>query len=247
MSDLSSLEKFINSSKLSLTKTDLIVCDYLIKNLNDIPNMTLLELASETYSSKSNILRLLKKLGFTGFTDFKYFLLAEETNKVEQNYFNLILKKMESIDTNYISDKFNEMVLLSDNIYIFATGREQEIQAQNLENYLLKAGFISAVVLLNVNSELTNVVISSLKKDDLIIIFSSKGDNDSIKLFFEPFTKENSNIITFTGYKNGWIQERAKLPITLEMVQLQDSAAPHQAGMIHLLLNFLATRLPRKN
>lgn len=48
MSDLSSLEKFINSSKLSLTKTDLIVCDYLIKNLNDIPNMTLLELASET-------------------------------------------------------------------------------------------------------------------------------------------------------------------------------------------------------
>lgn len=191
--------------------------------------------------------KAIKKLGFTGFTDFKYFLLAEETNKVEQNYFNLILKKMESIDTNYISDKFNEMVLLSNNIYIFATGREQEIQAQNLENYLLKAGFISAVVLLNVNSELTNVVISSLKNDDLIIIFSSKGDNDSIKLFFEPFTKENSNIITFTGYKNGWIQERAKLPITLEMAQLQDSAAPHQAGMIHLLLNFLATRLPSKN
>ena len=82
---------------------------------------------------------------------------------------------------------------------------------------------------------------------DFTSIFSSKGDNNSIKLFFEPFTKENSNIITFTGYKNGWIQERAELPITLEMVQLQDSAAPHQAGMIHLLLNFLATRLPRKD
>ncbi len=244
---MSSLEKFINSSKLSLTKSDLVICEYLIKNTDNIPNMTLLEIATETYSSKSNILRLLKKLGFTGFTDFKYFLLAEKKNKIEQNYFNLILKKMESIDTKYISDNFNKMVHLSKNIYIFATGREQEIQAQNLENYLLKAGFISAVTLLNVNSELTNVVISSLKKDDLIIIFSSKGDNDSIKIFFEPFTKENSNIITFTGYKHGWIQERAKLPITLEMTQLQDSAAPHQAGMIHLLLNFLATRLPRKD
>lgn len=56
-----SLATIINNNKSLLTKSDQVICEFLLEKQQLIPQMTLLDLAQETYSSKSNVLRLLKK------------------------------------------------------------------------------------------------------------------------------------------------------------------------------------------
>lgn len=238
-----SLENIINNNYSSLTKSDIIICDYLLTNTTQIPKMTLLDLAEKTYSSKSNVLRLIKKLGFSGFTDFKYYLLALGEDKKEQPFLTNILEQLESINFDATSVMFNEMINDATNIYLFATGQDQQIQAKNLANCLLKVGVISTFVPLNVNAELTSNMISSIQPNDLIIVFSNKGNNDLLKNHFKHFNKDNSTIISFTAFKEGWIQNIAILPISLEIKQFQDTTLTYQSGMMHLLINILSSKL----
>jgi RpiR family glv operon transcriptional regulator len=238
-----SLATIINNNKSLLTKSDQVICEFLLEKQQLIPQMTLLDLAQETYSSKSNVLRLLKKIGFSGFTDFRYYLLALGNNNNGNASLINISERIGSFNLENITPHFSELISQADNIYLFATGQDQQIQAKNLANYLLKIGVISTFVPLNTNAELTNNIISSIKQTDLIIIFSSKGNNETLKSYFKDFSKEKFHIITFTAFKNGWIQEKAEIPISLEIQQFQDSILPYQSGMMHLLLNFLVSTL----
>ncbi|MFC0232870.1 MurR/RpiR family transcriptional regulator [Vagococcus entomophilus] len=238
-----SLNSIVKNNSSSLTKSDLIICEYLLDYSTVIPNMTLLDLAQKTYSSKSNVLRLLKKLGFSGFTDFKYYLLASDTGINDQPYLNSIFSKLGAIDYDSIIKNFNQIINKSENIYLFATGQDQQIQAKNLGNCLLKLGIISTFIPLNANAELTTNIIDSIQPKDLIVIFSSKGNNDSLKTHFNRFNKSDYRLVSFTAFNNGWIQQKATLAISLEMKQFQDPSLTYQSGMMHLLINILSSKL----
>ena len=45
--------------------------DYVLKNINDISNMSIYDLAKETYTSPATIVRFCRRLGLEGFKDFK--------------------------------------------------------------------------------------------------------------------------------------------------------------------------------
>lgn len=238
-----SLKNIINSHQSTLTKSELVICDYLLENSELIKNMTLLELSQKTYSSKTNVLRLLKKIGFSGFIDFKYYLLAQDTESESIPFLNLINKKIAAIDIDSISVKLNHLINEANNIFLFGTGQDQQIQAKNLKNYLLKSGIISTFIPLNINAELTNTVISSLTPDDLIIVFSSKGDNDLLKKYFKDLNQHNTQLVSFTTFKDGWIQKQSELSISLGIEQFQDPILTYQSGMMHLLLNIISTKI----
>lgn len=69
-------------NKEVFTDTERKIVDYIIENVEDIPNMYVKQLASLTYSSHSAIIRLSKKLGFSGYRDFKIALIHEiQSNK----------------------------------------------------------------------------------------------------------------------------------------------------------------------
>lgn len=238
-----SLTTIINKNVSSLTKSDIIICDYFTENSHVIPEMTLQQLAQETFSSKSNVLRLIKKLDFSGFTDFKYYLLAQANQTGSQHDFGDILVRLEALDFDFISQEFAQLLEMANNIYLFATGQDQQIQAKNLANYLLKAGIISTFVPLNAYADLTTSIIKGIQPTDLLIVFSSQGNNEILKATFANFSKEDYSLVSFTTFKEGWLQSKADLAITLGIQQFQDPILNYQSGMMHLLLNILSTRL----
>ena len=66
------LEGIINEHFNELNENEKAIIEYIIKNKANCQEMTIIELAKETLTSKSSILRLTQKLGFSGYSEFKY-------------------------------------------------------------------------------------------------------------------------------------------------------------------------------
>lgn len=58
-------------SKSSLTSNEERIADYILINIDKIPQTTMEELAQNTYTSHSAIVRFAKKMGYDGFKEFK--------------------------------------------------------------------------------------------------------------------------------------------------------------------------------
>ena len=59
------------SNEKLFTKSEIEVINFIKENPNLVLNMTIGELANQTFSSNTTIIRICKKLGFNGFRDFK--------------------------------------------------------------------------------------------------------------------------------------------------------------------------------
>mgnify|MGYP006340215243 FL=1 len=63
--------------KESFTDTEQRIADYILTNLDDVPDMVIQQLAENTFTSHSAIIRLSQKLGFSGYRSFKVALIDE--------------------------------------------------------------------------------------------------------------------------------------------------------------------------
>ena len=67
------LNKF--TSGKNLTDLELSILDYIVENIEEIQDVGVRDIANATFTSPSSVIRLSKKMGFTGYTDMYYSLL----------------------------------------------------------------------------------------------------------------------------------------------------------------------------
>lgn len=70
--------------KSSFTESEKCIADYIIKNKNQVQRLTAKELAKETLTSKSSIVRFCKKLGVSGFQELKKHIYTEIVLEVKE-------------------------------------------------------------------------------------------------------------------------------------------------------------------
>lgn len=70
--------------KSGFTESEKCIADYIIKNKNQVQQLTAKELAKETLTSKSSIVRFCKKLGVSGFQELKKHIYAEIVLEVKE-------------------------------------------------------------------------------------------------------------------------------------------------------------------
>lgn len=93
----------ITSKKNTLTKNELKACERILEDLTKIQRFSLVQMAAEINISKTTILRFCQKLGYSGYTEFRYDCIKyvntlhnrEELEKEENG-------KMISVENNYI-------------------------------------------------------------------------------------------------------------------------------------------------
>mgnify|MGYP001770350456 CR=1 FL=1 len=78
------LEGIINEHFNELNENEKAIIEYIIKNKANCQEMTIIELAKETLTSKSSILRLTQKLGFSGYSEFKYSIRKDISKQAQQ-------------------------------------------------------------------------------------------------------------------------------------------------------------------
>lgn len=191
-------EKF-ELHKDTFTKSEIEIMNYILKNPFDIIQLPILDIADSSNTSKSAIIRFCQKLGYKGFSEFKFdmtrYLVSnnqEVQNIDEQNSITAITSSyidyINKINMSLTIDEvitIAKLILKANKIKIFGYNRTG-FSAQQLRYRLSKIGFDSEAI----NDQvLMQDVSSMLTKGDLCIIFSikamSKPYGDCVKILKE--------------------------------------------------------------
>lgn len=134
------IQKLSDPTLFSNTEHDIAV--YIQNNRISVCKMSIHEVAKETYSSTSTILRLCKKLGFEGFSDFKM-ALNSEISKTESN------ATIDNLDFPFQQDDTYENIV--DNIYkLYITAITEAIENFDLPTMQAIAKHLFEAVIIDI-------------------------------------------------------------------------------------------------
>ncbi|TYG33859.1 MurR/RpiR family transcriptional regulator [Lonepinella koalarum] len=189
----------------NLTMSEKRVLKYLTDNVADIPYLNINELVTKTFVSKTVIINLSQKLGFSGFKELKFqinndILTQNKAEKINPLSYKKQLEKDISKSFTLIDEEklFNCAKILRDskNIFIIARGTSKPVGFY-LEHLLFSLGlrcfFINDY---NLSDSFTGLV----TKDDAVIFISLSGETRKIIETAKNVQLKEANIISMTAF-----------------------------------------------
>lgn len=219
-----------------LTKSEESLLDYIEHNYKEISNMSVIKLCNKAYTSQATINRLCKKIGFKGFSEFKYALI-EDIKKMESKN-NDYLESINFYRENINFDEIENIIKVIKNnkkILIYGLGASK-ISATYFQRQLLYLGF-SAIII-------SEEKMLELFDDFLLIIISSSGETLRIthlaKMYKEKkiisITKKESSLDKLSLYSFTHNIEIDKLNVIKREQQL------HIIMMLNEIINRIYNR-----
>ncbi|RIN43327.1 MurR/RpiR family transcriptional regulator [Staphylococcus simulans] len=196
-----------------LSVSEKFLINYIENNYSKIANVSIVSLSELANVSTSTIVRSMKKLGYNGFTDFKYQIVNEDQNKfyeplrqlenINSQIKSAIIKNQEEVNNtiNYLNNTIIEdaisAIKFSKKITIFARGFSEHIANE----------MTIKLQLLNKHTEEhtdPNIIImksKSFNQDDLVIFISLNGETEELVTSAEICKKNNIKTICITTNK----------------------------------------------
>jgi len=150
------------------TENENRIASFILTNLEKIPNLTITELATATYTSHSAIIRLSQKLHFAGYREFKNALIkaallkTNQEQQIDNNFpFNErstdkdITETLANLTQNTIAETVAQLdmtafskicacLLKANNIMIYGQG-DSQIVARSFQNKLVKINKVAII------------------------------------------------------------------------------------------------------
>ncbi|WP_208560047.1 MurR/RpiR family transcriptional regulator [Marinilactibacillus kalidii] len=233
----------IKNKSPQFSETDKEISKYILEHSEEIVHLSITSLAEKTYTSKSSVLRFVQKLGFSGFTEFKFMIRKSnhEENPAKTTMDDMIvvqqnlLKKLSKKDFTPLYQLINH----SHNIYLISTGVSQRLQCQTIQRDFLKIGIPMNMLPAGSNNDLTNAVVEKLRKDDLLIVLSSSGENKDIKEMLTIPLIKHVPIFSMTISDQNWLTEKSSYSISLGIEQGQGLVSEFTSTYMHMTIDFL--------
>lgn len=188
-------------SLTNLTVQEKAVADYIVDNPSQILPMTMADLSLASYTSDATIIRLCKKLGFRGYTDFKYFFASQYqdiqhsrvinpsdfvTNKIGFNEFSelypsALKRAIDSTKSNFSTTQLHRIsnqIFESDKIMFF--GLNSSLSLADIYAKRFAELGIDAIAETNLNFH----IIAHLKTHKLkgfVVLLSMSGVNSMVQ------------------------------------------------------------------
>lgn len=206
--DQQMLHELINKYAEFLTDNDYHILSYVEKEPERVANMTIMELSQQCNMSKSSILRMTKKLGFSGYSEFKYYLKESSAkNDSSGNVFELSendIKRTVQLFDNQDKQPIYSLIDEAETLYAYGTGWGQQNALQELSRYLLSMD--KRVYLIPSLREL-QVASKNMSSDDLVIIASLSGDIDEVTSDLKKISHQGVPTLSITSFKNNHLAE----------------------------------------
>ncbi|MDB7980700.1 MULTISPECIES: MurR/RpiR family transcriptional regulator [Bacillota] len=205
----------IKSIYRDLSKKEKTIANFILHDPKNVSHMTITEIAKYLGFADSTIFQFTKKLGYSGFRDFRNDLLTEtfdpeisihENIKQSDSYYTIAQKVFDSSiqslkDTKSLIDpktveRAAKMILSSDSINFFGVG------GSNVVSYDAYHKFLRSPIPCRYNSDfhIQLMQASLLTSKDCAIIISHTGlTHESIKIA-QTLKKANAKIIIITSY-----------------------------------------------
>lgn len=206
----------ISSYFPSLTKSEQKVAQYVLANPDDIEATSIQELAKKASVGESTIIRFVRKIGYTGYQDFKLALVKSQfyetstdspdivgdENIVHQQYTDSLAETLQFLteqekEVEIIAKKINE----AESIYLFAAGNSTTI-ATDFANRLVRIG---KKAIFYPDSHIQAINASVMKRNDLAIAISVSGNTEDILLNLEVAKKTGASMVAMTNYLNSGV------------------------------------------
>lgn len=242
----------------SLSSSEQVVFNYVIKNLHVVKDLSIRELADRCFISTTTLFRFVKKLGYEGYSDFIDDVRETEfaSRKIEipnivanddyrDSYLKNVIEAVKVITDEKI-DKFEKIMSRNPNIYILAEGLSAE-PAQYFRRLLISCGY---------NVEIPSEeyafksILKKVKKDDVLLVLSYNGNNRSVIHKIERiFAISTPNIISITRSDNNAIQNMSDLNfyVFADEIEYEGEDITSRIGMIAIMEILLYKRLTSNN
>lgn len=215
------------------------IIDYILKKGKDIKNMTIAQIANETYTSSPLFIRIAKKLGFDGWNEFKEAYLKELdylylNQEVDANIpfvvnddimniaYNLCVLERETIQDTYSlishDDLQKAIRLLRDCKYIDVYSRSVHmhiVRSFQERMYILHRH----VQLCSLSDELDSTYLMS-DQNHCAIIISYSGHAPHIKHLIETLRKKQTSIIAITNLEDNELSLLADVTLRMSSREL---------------------------
>lgn len=200
--------------KNNFTERESEIANYILDNCEKVLDMTTRELANETYTSATVIVRFTKKLGYHGFSDFKLRLL---TDLKESGYQEIEVEKSESLISiiNKVSSLHKKVLLETKNmvsiddfkkiqqalkevnqVNIFAVDANASI-GEYISHSIMQAGKLS-----NVYQSIDKMLLyDSLVTKSVVIVISRMGKDKNMLKALRTIRQKHHFVIVITANK----------------------------------------------
>lgn len=261
------IENIINKNENKLSNTEKIIGEYIKKNKNKIGEMNSTELGETVGVSQSTIVKFVKKLEFTGFSQFKIFLIKNAENKKQENQEKIhgeinLEDKLEVVTLKALNenidalkdtvnnldfkefDRIIEKIRRSNKILIVGSGMSS-IVARDLELKLMKIK-IDAV---HYESEQMQLMkLSTMGENDLVIAISHRGETKEVIDVLKESKKIGVKILAITSKGINKVSELCDYKIgTISGEGLSRSTAISSRMAQLIILDSIFLRLVQKD
>ena len=225
----------------TFTTTEKRIADYLQANFETAVYMTIEELAKATYTSHSAIIRLCKKLGFTGFKEFRlelgrevHQLLAQFDQTIDVNFpFSeqdtsaMIAKKMAELSIQTIKkaqlqiedqplDVIAEKLTQAKRIFIFAKG-DSQITARKFQNKMVK---LNKFLILAEEYSDSSWNAANLTKGDCAVFISYSGRIHHYEKILSYLKHVGTPTLLLTGNEHSEMAKKASMCLVISQGEL---------------------------
>lgn len=239
-----------SNAMLKLSSNEQTIMTYVVKNMHAVKNMSIRDLASACFVSTTTIFRLVKKLGYEGYSEFIDAIIETEaeSRKIHipsviqnENYRDSYLKNIVEavkVITDEKIEKFQTIMSRNPDIYIIAEGLSREV-GRYFVRLLTTLGFN---VSFPIESYEKNNTLKKIKRDDVVLVLSYTGDNESVVHQLERiFAIATPTIMSFTRADNNAIQNMSDLNfyVFADQIDFEGTDVTSRVGMIAIMETLL--------
>ena len=228
----------LNAMKNQLTSIEKKIAEYILEDPEWIKNLTTYEIAKNCDTSQASIVRFSKKLGFSGFPDFKLSLSQDIGNRKAESHVNIMHEELKSTDSFEIIGKkvATENIRAVNNTYEITDFNELEKAVQAINNarkiMLVGVGFsgivardfyfklmeLGKVASFENDSHMQLSYLSTMNENDILFVISHSGKTLELFNLTKVAKNKGIKIITLTSVANNPIRELGDIRLsTVEM------------------------------
>ena len=200
------LADIINQHFNSLNENDLHILGFISNNINLCLKSTLVEIASLCNVSPSTISRTTQKLGFEGFSQFKYYLVENshqvklEKATIEGSFKSSILmndftETLRFFEINGNLNNIYEIMKNSGRIFAYGTGHAQNLMLQEFGRCMLNNGIF--INILSSKTEL-NLIVNDIKPTDMVFFVALSGNVELINPILNTLSLKKIPMVSVT-------------------------------------------------
>lgn len=161
----------------SLTKTELEVVHFINNNEDRLPQLSIVDIAYETFSSPATVSRAIRKCKINGFNELRYRLAAGEGNKQLANVNEILNKSLveahRTIEQISMADVLRciELIRGAGRVYVFARGLTHYIASE----FCFKLQLMNVDAMSTDDPKIMVRISQTISPKNLVVIFSLNG------------------------------------------------------------------------